>query len=281
MVAAAVAERESAGAWQAGVKEARSGDAEEPKGLRDAYRARRIRPGQLTGPSKRLVQLAIAQIMLVAVLMAAQKVHQPQVNSDVSGAAGGTFTVPLVVLIVMVMSVRSRSGSGWPGPCEFARRGHPDRRAGQPGRWPTCRSRAFVSVAPPSTRTCPTLDCAGRSFGTLAVFWVWLGGTTAAAWHARRKRPAVSSRSRTASHGIRGSSVSRWPACWPTARWSSRSGCCTRRLAWPQPVPARCSRGSRGPGDPATHILGPRGPAGQHGPAGMGRDRRPVDRGRN
>ena len=192
MVAAAVAEEAaSAGAWQAGAKEARSGDAEEPKGLRDAYRARRIRPGQLTGPSKRLVQLAIAQIMLVAVLMAAQKVHQPQVNSDVSGAAGGTFTVPLVVFIVMVMSVAAGYWFGLAG----ALRVRPS--VGIPiaalATW-TLADVPISSLRLGGTTIDPYLSDAGlrwAQLGTLAVFWVWLGGTTAAAWHARRKRPAV------------------------------------------------------------------------------------------
>ncbi len=192
MVAAAVAEElESVGAEQAGAKEAQSGDAEEAKGLRATYKARHIRPSQLTGPSKRLVLLAIAQIMLVAVLMALQKVHQPQVNSVVSGAAGGTFTVPLVVFIVMVMSVAAGYWFGLAG----ALRVRPG--VGIPiaalATW-TLADVPISSLRLGATTVDPHLSDAGlrwAQLGILAVFWAWLGGTTAAAWYARRKRPVV------------------------------------------------------------------------------------------
>ena len=192
MVAAAVAEEpESAGAEQAGAKEAESGDAEEAKGLRATYKARHIRPSHLTGPSKRLVLLAIAQIMLVAVLMALQKVHQPQVNSVVSGAAGGTFTVPLVVFIVMVMSVAAGYWFGLAG----ALRVRPG--VGIPiaalATW-TLADVPISSLRLGATTIDLHLSDAGlrwAQLGILAVFWVWLGGTTAAAWYARRKRPVV------------------------------------------------------------------------------------------
>ena len=49
--------------------------------------------------------LAIAQIVLVAILMALQKVRQPQVNSSVLDPAGGTFAVPLAVFVFMTVSV--------------------------------------------------------------------------------------------------------------------------------------------------------------------------------
>ena len=260
MVAAAVAEEaESAGAWQAGVKEARSGDAEEPKGLRDAYRARRIRPGQLTGPSKRLVQLAIAQIMLVAVLMAAQKVHQPQVTATcrVRRAARSRFRLSCS----LSWSCRSRpdTGSGWPGPCEFARAWASRSPRWPPGRWPTCRSRAFVSVAPPSTRTCPTLDCAGRSLAPSRSSGSARrhdgSGVARAAQEARGRsgagRPAMASGDLPCLAGR----VLAYCAL-EFAIWG-----CTRRLAWPRPVPARCSRISVSRRS-WNHILGPRGPLG-------------------
>jgi hypothetical protein len=66
--------------------------------LSGAYGARRIRIKDLrTSALKRLIWVAIVQIAIVAVLMAVQKVHQPQVNSGVPGAAGGTFVVPVAV----------------------------------------------------------------------------------------------------------------------------------------------------------------------------------------
>ena len=49
--------------------------------------------------------LAITQIVLVAILMALQKVRQPQVNSSVLDPAGGTFSVPLAVFVFMTVSV--------------------------------------------------------------------------------------------------------------------------------------------------------------------------------
>ena len=64
-----------------------------------------IRPHRLNFPLRLLIWLAITQIVLVAILMALQKVRQPQVNSSVLDPAGGTFAVPLAVFVFMTVSV--------------------------------------------------------------------------------------------------------------------------------------------------------------------------------
>ncbi len=82
-----------------------------------------IRPKRLRPPLRLVMWVAIVQIALVAVLMAVQKVRQPLVNSAVPDAAGGTFAVPLVVFIFMVISIGRRvlvrAGRGIAGPPGF------------------------------------------------------------------------------------------------------------------------------------------------------------------
>jgi hypothetical protein len=97
------AEAEAAEPADAG--KADSDDAEDENGLIATYRKRRIHPQRLRSPLKRLMWLAVVQIVIVGLLMAVQKLNQPLVDSDVPGAAGGTFAVPLAVFIVMVFSV--------------------------------------------------------------------------------------------------------------------------------------------------------------------------------
>jgi len=80
-----------------------------------------IRPNRLNLPLRLLMWLAIAQIVLVAILMALQKVRQPQVNSSVLDPAGGTFAVPLAVFVFMTVSVAAGYWLGWPGRCASVR----------------------------------------------------------------------------------------------------------------------------------------------------------------
>ena len=167
-------------------------EAEPDDDLGASFRARRIRIGVLRPrPLKALMWVAVAQIALVTILMALQKVPQPLVNSAVPGAAGGTFAVPLVVLIVMAISLgvgycfglagalRVRAAFGIPiaalatwaladGPVSSLRLGGTsiDRQTSDAGlRW--------------------------AQLGVLAVFWLWLGGRTLARRQAHRKKPAV------------------------------------------------------------------------------------------
>ena len=63
---------------------------EEAEKFRDMFGARLIRPNHLNFPLRLLMWLAIAQVVLVAILMALQRMGQPQVNSSVLDPAGGT-----------------------------------------------------------------------------------------------------------------------------------------------------------------------------------------------
>ena len=93
------------GAADTGEGDAGEGDTAEPDGIKATYLARLIRPNRLRPPLKRLIWITFAQIVLVAILMALQKVRQPLVNSAVGGAAGGTLAVPLIVFIVTIVSI--------------------------------------------------------------------------------------------------------------------------------------------------------------------------------
>jgi hypothetical protein len=75
------------------------------KNLVAAFGVRRIRLKGLRLPLKLVICLAIAQIALVAVLLAVHSVPQPLVSSAVLDQAGGTYAVPLAVFVVMALSV--------------------------------------------------------------------------------------------------------------------------------------------------------------------------------
>jgi hypothetical protein len=191
--ATVVGEAESEGAGKANAKEAESEDAGKATGLRAAYSARRLHPSWLKGSPKRLILLAIAQIVFVTVLMALQKVPQPRVLSAVSGAAGGMFTVPLVVFIVMVISLAAGYWFGLAG----ALRVRPS--VGIPIAALATWTLAYVPVSSlrlGGTTIDPHLSDAGlrwAQLGVLAVFWVWLGCMTVARWRAQRNKSAVPS----------------------------------------------------------------------------------------
>ena len=163
---------------------------EEAENLRGMFSARLIRPNRLNAPLKLFIWLAIVQIAVVAVLMAVQKVPQPQVSSSVLDSLGGDFTVPLVVLIVMTVSVAAGYWFGLAG---------------------ALRVRTSVGVPVAALVTWTLTDYpiavlrAGRTragqvsidgllwaqLGVLAVFWVWLAWVALARRHTRATRPVV------------------------------------------------------------------------------------------
>jgi hypothetical protein len=174
-----------------GDKKAESEEAEEEPGLKAAFRARHIQPKRLKGPLRRLILLAIGQIVLVSLLMAVQKVPQPQVNSTVPGAAGAAFRVPLAVFVFMVVSV---AGGYWFGLAGALRvRASVGLPVAALATWILADS-PVSSLRLGVTSIDPHLSDAGLRWAQLAVlaaFWVWLGGLAAARWrqHARRKDP--------------------------------------------------------------------------------------------
>ncbi len=164
-------------------------ETDEEPGLRAAFRDRRIRPKCLTTlPLRRLILLAIGQIVLAALLMAVQKVPQPRVNSAVPGAAGTAFQVPLAVFVFMVVSVAAGYWFGLAGALRV--------RAGLG--LPVAALATWVLADSPVsslrlgvTSIDPHLSDAGlrwAQLGVLAAFWVWLGALAAARWRGRARR---------------------------------------------------------------------------------------------
>ncbi len=180
VVEAEAAERADAG-------KADSDDAEDKNGLIVTYRTRRIHPELLRSPLRRLMWLAVVQIVIVGLLMAVQKLNQPLVDSDVPGAAGGTFAVPLAVFIVMVFSVAAGYWFGLAGALRV-------------------RTSVGISIAALATWTLADAPISylrrgttstGRhsdagllwaQLGVLAVFWIWLGCVAVARQQARRHK---------------------------------------------------------------------------------------------
>ncbi len=134
--------------------------------------------------------LAITQIVLVAILMALQKVRQPQVNSSVLDPAGGTFAVPLAIFVFMTVSVAAGYWFGLAGALRV-------------------RTSVGIPVAALATWTLAdypiTILKAGSTgagqpsdagllwaqLGVLAVFWVWFARVALARRRAQATGPAV------------------------------------------------------------------------------------------
>ena len=162
-------------------------DAEDKNGLIATYRARRIHPERLRSPLRRLIWLAIVQIVLVGILMAVQKVNQPLVNSDVPGAAGGTFAVPLAVFIVMVFSVGAGYWFGLAGALRVRT------SVGIPiaalATWTLAESPiSYLRLGATGIGRHSDAGLLWAQLGVLAVFWIWLGCVAVARQQARRHR---------------------------------------------------------------------------------------------
>ena len=186
------ADAEEAEAREAGDGEAGDGeaDADEPDGIKATYLLRLIRPNCLRLPLKRLIWITFAQIALVTILMALQKVHQPQVNSAVPGAAGGTLAVPLIVFIVTVVSIAAGYCFGLAGAVRV-------------------RPLAGIPIAALATWTLADAPISGLRLGSasigshpnaalrwaqlavLALFWAWFGGRTLLGRRAQREKRAA------------------------------------------------------------------------------------------
>ena len=178
------------GAADTGEGDAGEGDTAEPDGIKATYLARLIRPNRLRPPLKRLIWITFAQIVLVAILMALQKVRQPQVNSAVPGAAGGTLAVPLIVFIVTIVSIAAGYCFGLAG----ALRVRPV--AGIPiaalATWTLADAPiSGLRLGSASIGSHPNAALRWAQLAVLAVFWVWLGGRTVLGRQAQRQRPGA------------------------------------------------------------------------------------------
>ena len=150
--------------------------------------ARLITPNRLRSPLKRLIWFTFAQIALVAILMALQKVHQPLVNSAVPGATGGTLAVPLIVFIVTIVSIAAGYCFGLAG----ALRVRP--LAGIPiaalATWTLADAPVSgLRLGSASIGSHPNAALRWAQLAVLAVFWIWLGGRTVLGRRAPRKKP--------------------------------------------------------------------------------------------
>jgi len=134
--------------------------------------------------------LAIAQIVLVAILMALQKVRQPQVNSSVLDPAGGTFAVPLAVFVFMTVSVAAGYWLGLAGALRVrASVGIP---VAALATW-TLADYPITILRAGSTGAGQLSDAGllWAQLGVLAVFWVWFARVALARRRARATGPAV------------------------------------------------------------------------------------------
>jgi hypothetical protein len=163
---------------------------EEEENIRRMFSARLIRPNRLNSPSKLLMWLAVSQIAVVAVLMAVQKVRQPQVSSTVLDPVGGDFAVPLVVFVVMSVSVAAGYWFGLAGALRVrASVGVP---VAALVTW-TLTDYPITLLRAHSTRT-GQVSFAWQlwaQLGVLGVFWVWLALVALARRRARATRPVV------------------------------------------------------------------------------------------
>ena len=178
------------GAADTGEGDAGEGDTAEPDGIKATYLARLITPNRLRPPLKRLIWITFAQIVLVAILMALQKVRQPLVNSAVGGAAGGTLAVPLIVLIVTIVSIAAGYCFGLAG----ALRVRP--LAGIPiaalATWTLADAPiSGLRLGSASIGSHPNAALRWAQLAVLAAFWVWLGGRTVLGRQAQRQRPGA------------------------------------------------------------------------------------------
>lgn len=174
----------------AGAGRVKDREDEEAENLRGMFSARLIRPNRLNPPLKLLIWLAVIQIAVVAVLMAVQKVPQPQISSSVLDSVGGDFAVPLVVLIVMTVSVAAGYWFGLAGALRVRT------SVGVPVAalvtW-TLTDYPIAVLRAGSTRV-GQVSIAGLlwvQLGVLAVFWVWLAWVALARRRARATRPVV------------------------------------------------------------------------------------------
>lgn len=187
---AAVAESEIADRRPEGAGRVKDREDEEAENLRGMFKARLIHPNRLNSPLKVLIWLAVIQIAVVAVLMAVQKVPQPQINSSVRDSVGGDFAVPLVVLIVMTVSVAAGYWFGLAGALRVRT------SVGVPVAalvtW-TLTDYPIAVLRAGSTRA-GQVSIGGllwAQLGVLAVFWVWLAWVALARRRARATRLVV------------------------------------------------------------------------------------------
>ena len=124
--------------------------------------------------------------------MALQKVRQPQVNSAVPGATGGTLAVPLIVFVVTIVSIAAGYCLGLAGASRI-------------------RPLAGIPIAALATWTLADVPISGLRLGSasigshpsaalrwaqlavLAAFWIWLGARTVLGRQARGKNPGARS----------------------------------------------------------------------------------------
>ena len=187
---AAGAESEIANLRPAGAGRVKDPEDEEAENLRGMFSARLIRPNRLNPPLKLLIWLAVIQIAVVTVLMAVQKVPQPQISSSVLDSVGGDFAVPLVVLIVMTVSVAAGYWFGLAGALRVRT------SVGVPvAALVTWTLTDYpIAVLRAGSKRVGQVSIAGllwAQLGVLAVFWVWLAWVSLARRRGRATRPVV------------------------------------------------------------------------------------------
>ena len=187
---AAVAESEIANLRPSDAGRVKDGEDEQAENLRVIFSGRLIRPNRLKSPVKLLIWLAIIQITVVAVLMIAQKVPQPQISSSVLDSVGGDFAVPLVVLVVMTVSVAAGYWFGLAGALRVRT------SVGVPvAALVTWTLTDYpIAVLRAGSTGAGQVSIAGllwAQLGVLGVFWVWLAWVALARGRARATRPAV------------------------------------------------------------------------------------------
>jgi hypothetical protein len=181
---------DGAGSADSGDADTGRADAGEATGNKTTFGTGLITPNRLRSPLKRLIWLTIVQIVLVAILMTVQKVHQPLVNSAVLGAAGGTLAVPLIVFILTVVSIAAGYCFGLAG----ALRIRP--LAGIPiaalATWTLADAPVSdLRMGSASIGSHPNAALRWAQLAVLAVYWVWLGGRTVLGRQSQRTKPGA------------------------------------------------------------------------------------------
>jgi hypothetical protein len=160
---------------------------EEEEGPVATFRKRRIAFKTLSRPLQVLLVLALAQIAVVALLLATQNLPQPLVSSSVI-AEGQTYVVPLAAFIVLAVSLTAGTWFALAG----ALRVHWSVRF------------LVVALATATLASYPIFQLTintrlkGEPFLTevrvhwiqlalLALFWIWAAGASLLTWRARQK----------------------------------------------------------------------------------------------
>jgi hypothetical protein len=160
---------------------------EEEEGPVATFRKRRIVFKTLPRPLQVLLLLTLAQIGVVALLLATQNLPQPQISSGVI-AEGQHFVVPLAAFIVLAVSLTAATWFALAGAL----------RVHWGVRFLVIALVTWSLAQSPLTSLTTNAGLRGEPFVTevrvrwvqlalLALFWVWAAGVSLAKWRAQRK----------------------------------------------------------------------------------------------